>query len=323
MKKYRCLDCGHQFEGDISTTQCPECGSPNIKPAGGGVPPIVWKVLAGLGILLPIVIISIVLPPTTINMNLDSSAKDRLRISTLDITPANLKALYKIEITNDSTSQKDYQFFDGKGDFTTYSTRDLIAGVTYHFFLVDKKTGIQPANVKWNTNSYTKPLPPVQPEISISKEADCTTKTYTITISVTKGNADMFYLGNKSQTSNVFTNVPDGSTYVIKACDTQNNLYSVEHTITCRLITEFHITESEIQDALDKVSKGEIYPGDALEKINRNIDIRLNNVIDGNRSLEAALQYAFDNGKKYFVKAVIESNDCSDVIKSITLSTSR
>jgi hypothetical protein len=323
MKKYKCLDCGHQFEGDISTTQCPECGSPNIKPVGGGVPPIVWQVLAGLGVLVLIVILLKGCPPPTILMSLDTSSKEWLKISTQDITPANLKALYKIEITNDSTSQKDYQFFDGKSDFTSYSSRDLIAGVTYHFFLVDKKTGIQPENVKWNTNSYTKPLPPVQPEISISKEADCTTKTYTITISVTKGNADMFYLGNKSQSSNVFTNVPDDSTYVIKACDTPNGLYSEEHRVECATITEFHITEAQIQEVLDQVSKRQMKPGDALAKINEGSNIRLTAIIDGNAKLHGALEFSYSQQKKYYVRAVIESNDCSDIIRSITLSSSR
>ena len=320
MKKYKCLDCGHQFEGDISTTQCPECGSPNIKPAGGDVPPIVWKVLAGLGVLVLIVILLKSCPPSTILMSLDTSSKDWLKISTQDITPANLRALYKIEITNDSTSQKDYQFFDGKRDFTTYSTRDLIAGVTYRFFLVDRKTGIQPENVKWNTNSYTKPLPPVQPEISISKEADCTTKTYTITISITKGNADKFYLGNQCQTTNVFTNVPDGKMYVIKVCDTPNGLYSEEHRVDCATITEFHITEAQIQEVLDKVSKRQMQPGDALKKINNGKNIRLTAAIDGNAKLEGALSFSYTQQKKYHVRAVIESNDCSDVIKSITLS---
>lgn len=320
MKKYKCLDCGHQFEGDISTTQCPECGSPNIKPAGGGVPPIIWKVLAGLGVLVLIVILLKGCPPSTILMSLDTSSKEWLKISTQDITPANLKALYKIEITNDSTPQKDYQFFDGKDNYATINTRGLMDGVTYYFYLVDKKTGVQPQNVKWNKNSYYKPLPPVQPEISISKEADCTTKTYTITISVTKGNADKFYLGNQCQTSNVFTNVPDGKMYVIKVCDTPNGLYSEEHRVDCATITEFHITEAQIQEVLDKVSKRQMQPGDALKKINNGRNIRLTAEIDGNAKLEGALSFSYTQQKKYHVRAVIESNDCSDVIRSITLS---
>ena len=324
MKKYKCLDCGHQFEGDISTTECPQCGCSNIKPIGGNLPKLVWKIIGAAALLLLIIILLTKCEGCCggkhIFMTLDTSSKEYLKISTNDISPTNLKALYKIEITNDSTSQKDYRFFDGKGDFTTYSTRDLIAGVPYHFYLVDKKTGIQPENVKWNTNSYTKPMPPVQPEISISKEADCTTKTYTITISVTKGNADKFYLGNQCQTSNVFTNVLDDDTYVIKAYDTQNNLYSIEHTITCRLITEFHITESEIQDALNKVAKREMQPGDALKVINTGRNIILTQAIDGNSRLEGALSFSYTQRKRYVVKTVIEANDCSDVIRSITLS---
>lgn len=324
MKKYKCLDCGHQFEGDISTTECPQCGCSNIKPIGGNLPKLVWKIIGAAALLLLIIILLTKCEGCcggkNIFMTLDTSSKEYLKISTNDISPTNLKALYKIEITNDSTSQKDYQFFDGKGDFTTYSTRDLIAGVTYHFFLVDKKTGIQPEKVKWNTNSYTKPLPPVQPEISISKEADCTTKTYTITISVTKGNADKFYLGNQCQTTNVFTNVPDGKMYVIKVCDTPNGLYSEEHRVDCATITEFHITEAQIQEVLDKVSKRQMQPGDALKKINNGRNIRLTAEIDGNAKLEGALSFSYTQQKKYHVRAVIESNDCSDVIKSITLS---
>lgn len=323
MKKYKCLDCGHQFDGDISTTECPKCGCPNIKPVGIGIPPMVWKVLVGLGVLIVIVLLIKGCPPSTINVMLDTSSKDYLRISTKDISPANLKALYKIEYTNDNTSDKEHRFFSGLEDNTTINTQDLIAGVTYHFFLVDKKTGIQPENVKWNHNSYAKPLPPVRPEISISKDSDCNTKTYTITIQVTKGNADMFYLDNTSQASNVFTNVPDGATYTIKACDTPNSLYSEEHREECSTITEFHITEAQIQDALNKVARREMQPGDALKIINNGNNIKLNTSIDGNLKLEGALHFAYTQKKQYHVRAVIESKDCSDVIKSITLSNSK
>ena len=323
MKKYKCLDCGHQFEGDISTTECPKCGCPNIKPTGEKVPPLVWKILGGVVFLVSVVFLFKGCPPKPINMCLNSSDKDYLKISTGDISPANLKALYKIEITNDSTSSKDYRFFDGKGDNTVVNTQDLMAGVTYHFFLVEKKTRVQPEKVKWNINSYTKPLPPVKPEITISKTSDCNTKTYTITIKVTKGNADKFYLGSKSQSSNVFTNVPDDATYTIKVCDTPNNLYSEEHHETCSRINEFHITEVEIQEVLNKVARREMQPGDALRVINNGTNIKLTQSIDGNARLEGALSFSYTQQKKYYVKAVIESHDCSDVIRSITLSSSK
>jgi hypothetical protein len=254
---------------------------------------------------------------------LDTSSKDYLRISTKDISPANLRQYYKIEITNDSTQDKKYEFFNGKDSFRNLPTQDLMAGVTYHFFLVEKKTGVQPTNVKWDRNSYTKPLPPVKPEITISKTPDCNTKTYTITIKVTKGNADKFYLGSKSQSSNVFTNVPDDATYTIKVCDTPNNLFSEEHHETCPRINEFHITEVEIQEVLNKVARREIQPGDALRVINNGKNIRLTQSIDGNARLEGALSFSYTQQKKYYVKAVIESHDCSDVIKSITLSSSK
>lgn len=289
MKKYKCIDCGHQFEGDISTTQCPTCGSHNIKEVGIGIPPIVWKVLIGLGVLVLIAMLFKGCPSPTINVNLDTSSKEFLKISTQDISPSNLKALYKIEFTNDSISGKGYQFFNGKKDYATINTQALMPGVTYHFFLVDKKTGVQPENVKWNNNSYTKPLPPVQPEIAITKEADCQTKTYTITVKVTKGNADMFYINGKSQSSKVFINVPDGATYSIKACDTLNDLDSEIHHVTCSRITEFHITEVEIQEVLNKVAKREMQPGDALKKINNGKNKSLTKPIDGNQRLEAAL----------------------------------
>ena len=326
MKKYKCLDCGHQFEGDISTTECPKCGCPNIKPAGGSGGPLVWKVLGAITLLILIIILLTKCEGccgTKIFMTLDTSTKDYLKISTMDISPANLKSLYKIEITNDSTQDKKYEFFNGKDSFRNLPTQDLMAGVTYHFFLVEKKTGVQPEQVKWNINSYTKPLPPVKPEITISKTSDCNTKTYTITIKVTKGNADKFYLGSKSQSSNVFTNVPDGTTYAIKVCDTPNNLFSEEHHETCPRINEFHITEVEIQEVLNKVAKRELQPGDALRVINNGKNIRLTQSIDGNARLEGALSFSYTQQKKYYVKAVIESHDCSDVIKSITLSSSK
>ena len=36
MAKYKCEDCNHVFEDDLSTMQCPSCGSANIKKAGSG-----------------------------------------------------------------------------------------------------------------------------------------------------------------------------------------------------------------------------------------------------------------------------------------------
>ena len=31
MSKYKCNNCGHEFEGDLSTQNCPACGNTNIQ----------------------------------------------------------------------------------------------------------------------------------------------------------------------------------------------------------------------------------------------------------------------------------------------------
>lgn len=324
---YECLDCGHKFEGDLSTDQCPNCQSLMIRRVKGGIPPIVWKIL---GCVVVIIILFLLLrkcisyDPIIADF---SVVNNEIKITVSGVSKEDLRAKYKIVMTNDNDAFDKVYPFNGKTNIITIYTAhtfdyQFVGGATYTFNFVEKHSGLAPKDFRWKGNhTYTHPLPPVTPEIKVSKNADCGNNTYMIVVSVVKGRADRFYLNEKEQADSIFYDVePNHEVYKVKVYDAANNLWSEISELSCRPIHRFHITSKDIDMVLDSISKRKIMPGTALEKINNNNDIRLAQSIDGNSTLEAALDYAYNQHIRYKADVEIEHQDCNDRIVRITLS---
>lgn len=324
--KYKCLDCGHKFDGDLSTDVCPNCQSFNIKPDGDGISPLVWKVLGVVaGIVIAVFIIKAFSHSDSITADFDV-VDNEIRIKINDVPEKELKSKYAIVMTNDSDTLKTRYVFNGRSNTKTISPKSddykFIGGVTYTFSFVEKRSNETPKDFRWNgTPSYTHPLPPVAPEIKVSKVADCNNNTYTVTISVVKGYADRFFLNEKEQTDSVFYEVkPQNEKYKIKVYDSANRLSSEITELICKPVHRFQITSETIDKILEDISKRNIQTGTALERINNNSDIRLAKPIDNNSTLEAALEYAYNQKVRYKAQVEIEHHDCNDKIVKITLS---
>lgn len=325
--KYECLDCGHKFDGDLSTDQCPNCHSTNIRKVQSGIPPIVWKILATItSIIVAVLLIRGCRKDNPITADL-TVMDNNIKITVQGVSDADLKSKYQIVMVNDSDSQaKDYHF-NGKNNTISIDANNsfdyqFISGVTYTFNFIERHSKNAPSNFRWSgDHTYYHPFPPVAPQISVSKVADCTSNTYTITVSVEKGSPDKFYLDGDLQSGLTFYDIaPRASVYRIKAYDSTNDLWSEVSEISCKPIHPFRITEEEVNKVLSSMAQRRIQPGSALEKINNNNDIKLSKPIDGNSTLEGALDFSYNQKIKYSAKVKIAHEDCNDQIVEITLS---
>lgn len=329
--KYKCLnpDCGHVFEGDFSTSKCPECGCQDIKPLKTKIPNWVWMVLGGI----VCVILAILLMKKCAGSDVKISGKlditeYALRISIDGVSDGDLKAKYKIVMSNDSTDQLVDYYFSGRDASVTISVNDpegyqFIGGVTYYFKFLERKTGNTPKNFRWTgISTYTPPIPPEAPQITVFKIANCAVNNYTIKIWVKGGTPDIFYLDDIEQKDSIFLGVlPRKDKYIIKAYDSANDLWSEEKEVFCKPFdNKFGISEEEINEILRLVSKQKMGPGEALEKINQNNDVKFHEPLDGNIWLEAALEYSYTMEVRYCVNTfAIANSDCQDSIEHISL----
>ena len=319
--KYKCLDCGNVFEGDISTQKCPQCQSDNIKKDGSKLP---WKkILTTIAIVgvAGLIISLIVGGDSKIESSLSSDNRN-VYLTLEGPSEKEIREKYKIVYSSPNDSQKDLYFGNQGRAMVDIST--LMEGEIYTFNIVERKTSLpvkEPNPLHWTTSrQYQRPLPPTPPQISVETVADCHSGTYTVTIKINDGYADEFVLDAKKQTSPVFTGVQGRKDdYFATAIDTKNGLTSERVNVSCPVITPFHVTEQVIQDVFRKVGRRELKVGDAMKKICNGQNMKLSQQIDGNRSLEAALNYAYANEIQYSVQATIIHDDCSDKVSNITI----
>jgi len=324
MYKYKCLDCGHEFEGDRFTNECPLCGSQNIKrmPGEADIP---WKKIAiGVGAVIALILILQICRDNHITIN-KNVTQDGIIFKVTGVNETDLKTKYKIIVSE--TGRADFnQPISFNGITSTaiiYLTSLPDRNATYEFNFVERKSNLVPPKIKWDPdNTYFFPPLPTAPTISCSKDADCTTKKYTITIKVDSGIADYFTInGERVNDCIIYDIAPSNEYYSIIAYDTKNNLQSDPYLIKCSPdgVRHFEISETKIQETFNKVADHSIYVGKALTIINNNHNMRLSHAIDDCQTLEEALNSAFRNGKRYKVSARITHNDCADVIEGITL----
>ena len=324
MSNFKCNDCGHVFAGNFATQQCPNCGSTNFKKAGTDFP---WKkILIVLGAILALILLIMLFTGGNGKMEAYLTNDDQsVKIEVKGISENDLRNNYKVKYSSNSDQNNYQQLLFGNEQTARVSIAKLIEGETYTFYIVERndENGMkEPDGLKWKTtNQYTRPLPPSPPKIRVDKTADCHTGKYTVTITVIEGTADKFYLEDEVQSSPVFNNVaPRNGAYFVKVYDSSTQLESEIEQVFCPTIKAFHVDLAKIQDAFRKVGRGELKVGDAMSIINNGNNIKLTRPVDGNKKLEGILNYAYNNGIQYKVTAEIEHGDCSDRLKSITVS---
>ncbi len=324
MTKFKCQTCGHIFDGDFSTTQCPTCSSTDIKKTGGRFP---WKnILLAVGIVIVLILLISLFTGGEKKMEASLSSNDKSVEIKIDGLPENdLRQNYKVKYSSNSHPNEYQDLYFGNEQTARVQILNLTEGETYTFYVVERneENGMKtPEGLEWkSTNQYTRPLPPSPPKIRVETTADCHTGQYTVTITVIEGSADKFFLEDKEQSSSVFNNVaPRNGAYFVKVYDSNTQLYSEIEQVFCPTIKAFHVDLAKIQKAFRDIGNGKLKVGDAMSIINNGHNIKLTKPVDGNKKLEGILNYAYNNGIQYKVTAEIEHGDCSDRLKSITVS---
>lgn len=342
MSKFKCNNCSEKdktdyiFKSKEKSPTCPRCGCPDVEIIKTNYTFLIVSVIIVVVMLVLLFLLNqnsnvgVIEPKGPISKEIraliDTTSQMTLKVVVDGSTEKDLKALYKIEMTNDSTEEKKYFSFNGTSNSIEISKEDLCAGVQYNFMLVERKTGLEPNEITWENgnNTYSTPIPPDKPQISITKEIDCETQTYTLLITVEKGNPDRFYVDEKEYSSNTITGIKDGIYYTIKAYDSQNVLWSEDYNINCEKIKINKINQKVIQNELDKIARRETSSGDALKRISNGRNIDLSTPIDGNTKLEGAIKFSRNQKKQYYVTDIkSKSTGCVDVIETITLSTEK
>jgi len=337
--KYKCKECGHIFEGDLSTTSCPECGSEDIVPLREGFfSKFPWKkVLIAIGIIAIIVLAYLLIrAPHHHTQYSISVSQDSVSVyvkafcvgDSLDLR--ELRDSCQVLVMDSNDVQMDNpRLFSLKSNKLIYEISMFEPGCTYEVVLSKRKGGMKICSA-----SFTIPLPPTPPVISVEPavaETDPNDKcrllgTYMVKIVVEKGTADKYSIDGDEYSSNVITGVkprPKNSQYVIvRAYNAEDRLWSDSVSyklppINMRALKA--LSQSEIQQIFDKVAQRKMMAGDALDEIANGNNIKV--VINGGRSdLEEELQRLYQSKKRLTIKKVIyQGTECSRSIEYIEI----
>lgn len=324
MAKYKCEDCNHVFEGDLSTMQCPSCGSANIKKAGSG-PNINKKwlaiCLAALGMIG--VIIAIGSGDEKLEASLDEN-QGFISIKVEGLSATTLNKEYKVVIFDDQNNLHGEPFgFDLEKKTAQYSVMQLMEGRCYTFN-IERRDGKPIKNLIWKSSQeYCVPVPAVKPEIDRIEigVADHTTLVWNHVKVIMKKQGNFTYtIGDKSQSSNEFNNVKPGS-YIVVVKNEEG--VSVTQPLILNDIKQLDppLTLVQVQDIFDKVSSGSMSASAAQEKL-ANGNVNLSRTIQPDiKTLWGALMEAA-MGEKFNVNS-FDNDPNTNKIKSGSLSLTR
>ncbi len=264
MIKYKCEDCDHVFEGDLSTMQCPSCGSINIKKANSGKVNKKWLIICAiiLGILE-----LIVFWPSDDSIEAEMSIERGTVIIVVDGPSASaLSKEYKVVIYDDQNSQHGQPLgFDRKKKVATYQVMQLMEGRCYSFS-VERKDGKPIKNLVWkNSNEYCVPTSPVKPEIAYIDQgiADHQSLVWNKIRVVMKETGNFTYtLGDITQQNPEFNNIKPGIYTVVVV---NEDGVSVSQSLFLKDIDKLAspLTIQQVQSIFDKVSSGSMSASDA------------------------------------------------------------
>lgn len=317
--KYKCNNCGKEFVGDLSTTECPQCGSQDLSTKSD-FPQWIWMVL--VGVVLFIVMTLLLSKCSTegkIIGRLDVTA-ETLEISVDGIDERKLGDYY-ILASYGSSSHLTFHFINGRS--RKINKTQLIPGTTYTFDFVDNN-GEMPKNFEWEgVNSYYHDYPPAPPYIDtvLYSAPNYNNQCYGLVKIVLKDDSTQrgieYYLDDNKQYSPEFTNISCG-THQVKVINNKN----LSHTITINLPViqkvPDRITIEQMNVILTRLHNNEITLGKARTSISPKKDIKLKKTIDGARTLYEVMQRTRQEGA-YSYKVINCSYDENNKIVQGTL----
>lgn len=323
MTKYKCLDCDHVFDGDLSTMQCPSCGSPNIKKAKTGLKiNSKWLVIVAvaLGLLGLIVLFSREGSKLEASLDVDSG------FIVIEANGPSITTLfndYKVVVFNEQNQQHGEFFFIKKKNVAQYSVIQLMEGCCYTFN-IERKDSKSIDNLTWKTsNEYCVPIPPVKPEIKDIEHGipDHTNLVWNhVKIIMRKQGNFIYTIGDKSQDSNEFDNIKPG-TYTVTVENEKGVQVTQELILSPIRKLDPPLTIEQIQNIFDQVSSGEMTPTTAQDKLAVGHVSLAKTIQPDIQSLWGALMEAY-MGVKFKVNS-FENDPNTNKIKSGSLNLSK
>lgn len=325
--KYKCCEqeCGHVFEGDMSTTQCPECGSENIKPLGSKIPKWVW---IALGIIAVFVFIILIMKGCShedkIIATLADKSNDTLMISVEGVASKTLVSKYRIKISNNNNADVENRPFLRNSNSISICKSDFLPGVSYYFSLEDLKGNV-PKNFQWKgINTYYHPFPPVSPKIDRFeyKCPDYKSQTYGEVIIVLKEDSTQmgveYYLDSLTQDSNIFHNITAGS-HLCRVTNADGLVDTMMIKLPKIEPLPQKITIEKMNRIFSKLHNKDITLGEAWKSIGGKKDIDLKKKIDNKESLFELMRYTRLDGAPEYQVVSCEYNDHNEIISGTIL----
>lgn len=335
--KYKCKECGHIFEGDLSTDCCPKCGGDVVR--SNNIP---WKkiYITIIGIIAFILLLYLIFKKDNKTVNYSISvSQDSINVYVeVSCTNGSLN-LRELRELRDSCQVLVYdtnevqidnpRLFPPKSKKIIYAINIFEPGCTYTVKLSKRKGGKEICS-----DEFTIPMPPSPPVIAVEPaiaETDPKDKcrllgTYKVVIVVKEGTADKYSIDGVEYDSNIITGVeprPKESQYVIvRAYNSEDGLWSDSVSYKLPPInqsTMFAPDQNEVQKIFDNVANRKMMVGDAVDKIAKGTSIPVNG--QGKKSnLEDELQVLYQTKTRLVIKKVnYKGNECSRSIVSIEI----
>ena len=287
MKKFKCKEseCGNIFDGDITTTECPYCGSNNIIE----VKKFPKWILDALEIVACFVLVILLWPKDYLELELSYDNVNNVTITADGYSYKKLSSDYVIEVI-DGSSLTQVTIIQFRKDKTAYlSANNMLAGTCYNFNLKHKKgKAINSKEYRWKGNNRFC-MPEESPciafglvTISTVHVANRVNGTYSVTITLQNVDDKIdkdrieYIIDGQKQNSNVFEGIKPG-TYQI---DVNYVGCIMSTTLILNEIEPLKIlTLQEARDIFNKVRLGSMSVGVAYELLAEG-SVDLKNSID-------------------------------------------
>lgn len=319
--KYKCNNCGHEFFGDLSTSECPECGSQEIKPIKSGFPKWLWVVIAAMAFLIIMLLLfKSCSHEEKIIGKLDNVSSQAIKISIKGVSARDLSLKYYILANNDKENPLVYRFVGKDNSLIIYKSK-LTPGTTYSFVFIETATKSTPKDFKWEgSNTYYHPLPPRPPQIDtvLYHNPDYKSQSYERVEVILKNDSTQegleYYLDNEKQSSSEFNGVTVGLHEIIVK---NNKALSDTFDIILPQIAKpaKKVTIEEMNDILDLLHRREIEIGKARTSISPKKDIRLKTSIDGAKTLYEVMQRTRQEGANSYKVVSCEYDENNRIIQ--------
>ena len=329
MAKFKCLDskCGQFFDGeDMTTTQCPHCGSTEFEKVGGNIP---WKIIGIIGgvLIAVIILIAIIIPPASQPIVSMQDKGQVLVLEVKNVKVANLKKEYRFVVYDETNSMHQTLSFNGKTNLVQYNISHMLSGQCYNFAL-ERKDGKHIDNLRWSTSTqYCVPVPPAPPAKPVIESieigaSDSERQVYKKVTIYMKEEGDYTYvIGDIKQSSPEFTDLKPGE-YTVYVSNSDGVKTSQEIILKKIKRLPPPLTLTQIQSVFDKVSSGAMSASVAQDSLaNGNVDLSITIQPGDIKTLWGALMQAAMG--ESFVVGDFQNNPNTNKIKSGTLKLSR